>query len=83
MRNTNVVGMSKEKLFDMWRNFEFLNIHATYAYFIFSYSQSIARCQLIAIPLINRSLQELFPMMIEDQDINTIFNFEVSVSYSP
>ena len=28
----------------------------------------------------NRSLQELFPMMIEDQNINTIFNFEVSVS---
>jgi len=26
----------------------------------------------------NRSLQELFPMMIDDQDIPTIFNFEVS-----
>ena len=28
----------------------------------------------------NRSLQELFPMMIDDQDIHTIFDFEVSVS---
>ena len=26
-----VVGMSKEKLFDMWRNYEFSNIHATFS----------------------------------------------------
>ena len=26
----NVVGMSIEKLFDMWRNYEFLNFHETY-----------------------------------------------------
>ena len=29
----NMVGMSKEKLFDMWQNYEFSNIHATYSYF--------------------------------------------------
>ena len=27
----NVVGMSIEKLFDMWRNDEFWNFHATYS----------------------------------------------------
>ena len=27
---TNVVGMSIEKLFDMWRNYEFSNFHETY-----------------------------------------------------
>ena len=27
----NVVGMSKEKLFDMWRNYEFSNIHEMYS----------------------------------------------------
>ena len=31
MSQVNVVGKSKEKLFDMWRNYEFLNIHATYS----------------------------------------------------
>ena len=27
----NVVGMSKEKLFDMWQNYEFSSIHATFS----------------------------------------------------
>ena len=31
-----VVGMSKEKLFDMWQKYECLNIHATYSYFFWS-----------------------------------------------
>ena len=31
----NVVGMSIEKLFDMWRNYEFSNFHATYSNLFF------------------------------------------------
>ena len=34
VHGTYVVGMSKEKLFGMVRNDEFLNIHATYSFFI-------------------------------------------------
>ena len=32
---SNVVGMSIEKLFDMWRNYEFSNFHATYSNLFF------------------------------------------------
>ena len=40
----------------------------------------LSDCSLITYYNYNRSVQELFPMMIDDQDINTILNFEVSVS---
>ena len=31
----NMVGMSKERLFNMWRNYEFSNFHATYSNLFF------------------------------------------------
>jgi len=82
-----VERFSLQALKSFFRNFFHINgygtidtVPVTYLFIIVTPGY-LMELGLLRIPynyMNNRSLQELFPMMIEDQDINTIFNFEVS-----